>query len=499
MPPIEAVMAENEQLRGELAQRDLTIAALQKQLQWLQQKVFGGGRGEKLEAAQLRLQLEELEAKIEQARAKETVTYERERPKQGRHEVPAERFKDLPVEKTTVITPEEVKAEPQAYEQIGQEETFEVEIQPPRLYKHQIIRTKHRLKADRSRAPVIAPAPPRPIQGSYASAGLLAWVVLSKYVEHMPLYRQEKASARWGAALSRKTMADWVEAVAQWLKPIYHHMRQDLLDGGYVQADETPVRYCDPDQKKAGTGQGWLWGISRPGGEVCFAWRLSRRHEEATTLLQGFSGLLQTDGYGAYEAFSRTGAVTWIGCWAHARRKFFESLKEDPKAAGLVLKLIGVLYAQEALYREEGLDGPQRQARRQGIPRRTLKWLRVAIRLCAHRALPKSGLGKACSYALGHWESLLAYLDHGQVEIDNNLQENAIRPSALGKKNFLFVGAPGAGERSAIIYSIVVSCQRFGIDPLVYLREVLTRLPAMTNQDDLAALCPRNWKPAEQR
>lgn len=380
--------------------------------------------------------------------------------------------------------------------QSDRQETFEVDIVAPRLFKHRILRPKYRRKDDRSGPPVIAPAKARPIDGSYASAGLLAWVVMSKYVEHMPLYRQEKASARWGAALSRKTMADWVEAVAQWLKPIYHHMRRDLLDGGYVQADETPVRYCDPDLKKGKSGQGWLWAISRPSGEVCFDWRLSRRHEEASTLLEGFSGLLQTDGYGAYKAFSKKEEVVWIGCWAHARRKFFESVKEDPKAIGLVLKLIGRLYAQESLYRDNELDAEERRQRRQHIPRRTLKWLKVVIRICAWRSLPKSGLGKACGYALGRWESLVRYLDHGPVEIDNNLQENAIRPSALGKKNFLFIGAPEAGERSAIIYSIVVSCQRFGHDPLAYLRDVLIRLPNMTNQDDLAALCPRNWQTA---
>lgn len=497
MPPIETVMAQNEQLRSELAQRDLTISALQRQLEWLRKQVFGGGKSERLDSAQLRLQLEELEAKIEQQDQKQTVTYERQRPQAKAHELPAERFKNLPVEKTTVITPEEVESDPEAYEQIGQEETFEVEIEPPRLYKHLIIRTKHRLKADRSQPPVIARAPLRPIPGSYASAGLLAWVVLSKYVDHMPLYRQEKASARWGAALSRKTMADWVEAVAGWLKPIYHYMRRDLLDGGYVQADETPVRYCDPDLKKGKTGQGWLWVISRPGGEVCFDWRLTRCHDEATSLLENYCGLLQTDGYGAYKSFSQRAEVTWIGCWAHARRKFYECLKEDPKAIGLVLRLIGKLYAEEQRYREEALDAQARQARRQLTHPRILKWLNRTIVICSHRALPGSGLGKACRYTLGHWTALTAYLQHGVAELDNNLTENAIRPSAVGKKNFLFVGSPGAGERSAIIYSIVVSCQRFGLDPWAYLRDMLTRLPTMSNRDDLTPYCPRNWRPAQ--
>lgn len=488
MPPIEIVIAENERLRAE-------VAVMRGQIAWLNKQLFGGGKSERFDPGQLGLGLEEpAKAPEADAAATGTVTYERRAPRTKPTEAPAERFRDLPVKETVVIEPPEVQAEPEAFERIGQEETFEVDVVPPQLFKRLIVRPKYRRKDDRSHPPVVAPAPARPIEGGYASAGLLAWIVLGKYVDHQPLYRQEKMSARWGAALSRKTMADWVETVAFWLKPLYNHMRRDLLEGGYVQADETPVRYCDPDQKKGKTGQGWLWAISRPGGEVVFDWRLSRQHGELTKLLQDYEGRLQSDAYGAYKDFARGGNVRWFGCWAHARRKFFESLKEDPRAAGLVLKLIGRLYAMEAQYREANLDPPERGARRRRDHPRILKWLRITIRICAGRALPRSGLGKACEYTLGYWGELTAYAQDGVVEIDNNLMENAIRPSALGKKNFLFIGHPQAGERSAIIYSIVVSCQRHGVDPLAYLRDVLKRLPAMHRQQDLAPLCPRNWK-----
>lgn len=241
-----------------------------------------------MDSAQLRLQLEELEQLLAKSEAK-TVTYERTAPKAGKHETPAERFKDLPVEETVIIEPEEVKAEPEAFEKISQEETFEVDVHPPKLFKRAIIRPKYRRKDDRSQPPVIASAPKRVIDNSYASAGLLAWIVLSKYVQHMPLYRQEKASAMWGAVLSRKTMADWVETVAEWLKPIYNYMRNELLSGNYIQADETPVRYCDPDLKKGKSEQGWLWVIARPGSDVVFDWRLTRRHGELTSLLDGYT------------------------------------------------------------------------------------------------------------------------------------------------------------------------------------------------------------------
>lgn len=488
MPMSDTLHDEVQQLRQE-------NVVLKEQVAWLQQKLFGTGKSERLDTAQLRLQLEELEKQLADAEP-QTVSYERKQPKARKHEPPAERFKDLPIEETVIIEPEEVQAEPGAFEKISQEETFEVEIHPPKLFKRQIIRPKYRRKADRSQPPVIAPAPKRPLEGSYASAGLLAWVMLSKYVHHMPLYRQEKASLMWGARLSRKTMADWVEAVAQWLKPIYNYMRQELLDSGYVQADESPVRYCEPDMKKGKTEQGWLWVISRPGSYVVFDWRLSRRHGELTSLLDGYTGLLQSDAYGAYKALATEGDIILLGCMAHARRKFYEALKTAPRECALILKLIGQLYGFEENYRLEGLEPVARQSRREAEHRRPLKWLRVVIRISAARALPKSALGKACAYALNHWTKLTEYVNHGLAEIDNNLVENAIRPSAVGKKNFLFIGHPDAGERSAIIYSIVVSCERHGIEPFAYLKDVLQRLPQMTNQDDLSQLMPSNWKPS---
>ena len=487
MPPVEAIEAENAQLRME-------NTVLREQVAWLRRKLFGGGKGEQLDEAQLKLKFEEMAARLEEQKTRK-VSYERKVGQAKKSEPPKERFKDLPVRETVVIEPDEVKADPDLYERIGEETTFEVDITPPKLFKREIVRPKYRFKLERERPPAIAPAPSRPVEGGYASAGLLAWVVLSKYMDHLPLYRQEKMSPRWGAYLSRKTMADWVETVAEWLKPIYNYMRLSLLAGDYIQADETPVRYQDPDTKKGKSGEGWMWLISRPGADVVFDWRLSRRHGELTSLLDGYTGLLQSDGYGAYERYDRSNDVTWIGCWAHARRKFYDALDNHPREAGRVLALIARLYACEMRYREEALDAPTRQRRRVSEQRRILKWIHVVIRICSQRALPKSGLGKACAYALAHWKPLCAYLDHGNVEIDNNLVENAIRPSALGKKNWLFIGSPHAGERSAIIYSLAISCQRHGIDPHAYLADVLARVPRMTNQNDFAPLAPSNWEP----
>lgn len=215
----------------------------------------------------------------------------------------------------------------------------------------QIVRPKFKRRDDRSQPPVVAPAPVRPVAGGYASAGLLAWIALSKYVDHLPLYRLEQMSSRWGATLPRSSMADWIGITAEWLEPVYRQMRLELLASGYVQADETPVRCNDPDEKKGGTTQGWLWVISRPGGDVVFDWRLSRRHRELTSLLSDYQGLLQSDGYEAYPAFARAReGVVWLGCWAHARRYFFEAARERPKTVERILQLIARLYRWERVW-----------------------------------------------------------------------------------------------------------------------------------------------------
>ncbi|WP_309401093.1 IS66 family transposase, partial [Cerasicoccus maritimus] len=201
--------------------------------------------------------------------------------------------------------------------------------------------------------------------------------------------------------------------------------RSDLLSSGYIQADETPVRYCDPDQKKGKTEQGWLWAISRSGGDVVFDWRLSRRHGELTSLLDGYRGLLQSDAYGAYQDYARRDGVTALGCMAHARRKFYEALKSHPREATLVLKLIGKLYQREAIYREQTLSPEKRQSRRQRENEITLRRLKKVISIASRQALPKSTLGKACTYAISQWPQLIAFQQHGIAEIDNNLMENA--------------------------------------------------------------------------
>jgi transposase len=352
---------------------------------------------------------------------------------------------------------------------------------------------RHRL--ERTRALVVAPALARAVPGGYVSAGLLAWIVLAKYVDHQPLYRQEQMSARWGARIARQTMVEWIGFAAGWLEVIYHAMRRELLQGGYLQCDETPIRCQDPDVRGE-TVQGWLWAMSRPGADVIFEWRMSRRQAETTTLLAGFKGVLHSDAYPAYAAFARENqSVICVGCWAHTRRRFHEALEEAPVQAGFVLRLIGHLYAMEAQWDAKKTAPQERALLRQRDFSCTLSLLKKVAALLAARVRPTSRLGEACRYLLAQWEPLTRHLQHGQTRLDTNVVENAIRPTKLGAKNWLFVGHPEAGQRSAIIYSMVGSCRRHGIDPLLYLRDVLTRLPTMTTRDDLAGLLPSKWKP----
>ena len=501
-PDVQCLIEENQRFKQQNLKLQQRLAELEHMVAWFKKQMFGGGKSEKIHHPdQLMFEFADKQASEPEQPVTEKISYERNKTKSGKRTSAEELFKDLPVAETVEILPEEVKNDPDLYERIGEETTFEVDVIPPRLIKRLLVRPKFRHRLNRSLPPLEAPAPSRVVEGGYASAGLLAWVAVSKYVDHLPLYRLEKMSARWGARIPRQSMADWVEQVAFWLKNIYNRTRQEILDGGFVQADETMIRYCDPDQKNGKTKQGYLWLIGQPHGPVVFDWRLGRAHVEAHRLLKGFRGVLQCDGYEAYESFcQRNPGVVRVGCWAHARRKFFEARESDPKRADFFLKMIGGLYSIESYHcaREPRLDKLRAVRRQQDLAATMERIRKAAVKvLDTKTALPQSPLGKACAYLLNQWERLRMVLEHGCSPLDNNLLENAVRPSAIGKKNWLFVGHPEAGDRSAIIYSIVVTCQRFGVDPLAYLRDVLSRLPTMNNQDDITPLLPHHWAAAQ--
>jgi hypothetical protein len=237
--------------------------------------------------------------------------------------------------------------------------------------------------------------------------------------------------------------------------------------------------------------------MGTPDGPVFMEWHQSRSQDCAEQLLKGFKGVLQSDGYAGYNTVHGEGkAITRVACFAHCRRKFTEALKPYPVQASFMLRLIGNLYHLDNEWERDGITDP---AQRAHLRKRdfdlTLRLLKKAAVKLLERHRPASEIAKACSYMLGQWDALLRLCDYGQVRLDNNLIENAVRPTKLGAKNWLFIGAPHAGKRSAVIYTILLSCQRCGIDPHGYIKDLLERLPYMSNQDDLTHLLPHNWKP----
>ena len=478
-------------MTAEIARLKVENHFLQLKLQAALDKLFGKS-SEKISPDQLALEFgvdsvapgtPEAEAEVE-----EVTTGKKTR----KHKPLSERIpEDLPVEEV-VTEPEEVQAEPEAFRRIGEEVTEELDVVPTKFFKRRIVRPKYVRKTDRSLPPVVAPAPKRIIDNSYASAGLLASIMLAKYADHLPLYRQAQINkTRFGVDISRQTMADWMFRLAQMLAMIYEAMREEIRAGNYLQIDETPVRYQNPGSGKC--GQGYLWPYHAPGKAVFFEWHTGRASECLDRTLEGFKGIVQSDGYTAYGAYKKRhpqAQIEYAACWAHARRKFHEARNESPLAAQTLLEIQG-LYKIEADLRENpALD---RRAIRQGksVPVLQRIGLQLQAEYTAH--LPKSQTGKAISYTLKLWNKLLVYTEHAHVEIDNNLVENAIRPTAIGKKNWLFFGSAEAGRTSAIHYTLLETCRKLGLNPEEYLRDILPRLPHMTNRT-AKNYTPAAWK-----
>jgi len=486
-PREEELIEQNELLRRE-------NALLRQKIDLLVKRVFGSS-SEQLDPAQMQLLLQGQESIPPVADVPPVAAPKAKPAKPSEGQSKPRLPENLPVVEE-VIDPDAVKAEPQAWRYIGQEVTEQLDYEPGRFLRRRTIRRKYVHKLDHDRAPVVAPLPESLQERGLAAPGLLAHVLVSKYCDHLPLYRQEQMyRQRHGIALPRQTLARWVELAADWLRSIYDHIRTGVLAGGYVQVDETPIQFLEPGHGK--TRQGYFWTCSRPGGDVVFRWETSRGTQCLNHLIPvDFRGVIQCDGYSAYRAFadSRKGAIQLTGCWAHVRRKIHDALEQSPRTAAWLLAQIQQIYQVEATLRAHRAGPQLRAAVRSSHSRPVVqRFERALIRLrSSHRHLPQSLLGQAIDYALGQWPTLTVFLENGRLEIDNNLVENAIRPTAVGKKNWLFVGEAGAGQRGAIIYTIIQTCRRRSIDPYAYLRDVLSRLPRMTNHQ-IPQITPEAW------
>ena len=343
-----------------------------------------------------------------------------------------------------------MQAQPEQWERISQEVSRQLDYQPGQFFWLETVRPKYVRVEQRELPPVVAPAPER--ASGMAAPGLLAHLLVSKFSDHLPFYRQQMIfQERHGVSITRQQMVLWMKQGTLLLEGIVRCLKAELQASPYVQVDETPVDYLDPGKGRC--GQGYLWTGHVPGVCVLFEWHASRAAQCLDSLLgREFRGKIQCDGYSGYPAFARdkTG-IQLFGCWAHARRGLFEARDQAPRQAGWLLQQMSLLFAWEARLREDRAGPALRQALRASHHRMVVERLHRALVRLQPRYLPKSKMGEAIRYLLNQWPALARIVEHGEVEWTNNLVENKIRPTAVGKKNFLFFGAKEAGQRMVSI------------------------------------------------
>ncbi len=373
---------------------------------------------------------------------------------------------------------------------IGEERSERLDYMPAVLKVIETVRVKYACKKHEEAGVATAPPPTHPIEKGMATAGLLSHVMVAKYKDHLPLYRQSCIFARHGAEIAESTLCDWVKDAAEMLAPVVAAMKASVLESHVVQSDDTGITVLDPSHPN-GSRRSFLWAYVGDRDEVVFDFTVGRDREGPRAFLGGYRGFLQVDAYSGYEVLFTTGRITEVGCWAHARRRFFKALEADREHAGNAISAIGRLYAIERETKD--LDADTRCAQRRQHARPLLEALHAWLVALKPSVLPKSPMGDAIGYALRQWGPLIRYVDDGRLQIDNNCVERQMRAVAVGRKNWMFAGSAEGAKRAATIYSLVCTCGLLGIEPWAYLKDVLQRL---AEQHDPASLTPRLWKAA---
>ena len=484
------------QLKSKLQYAELRIRVLEERLRLMRIEKYGTA-GEKLSHAQMQLfELDPVvsemteQAESEQAPSHRSTKKSAKHP--GRQELPA----NLPrVERILPCTPDQRVCKRCGKETvvIGYEDSSQLDVEPAKYFVLVTKREKRACRSCEELGVVSAPLPPRIIEKGLASDRIVIDTIISKYCNHTPLHRQSMILEReLGLEISRATLDGWVLKVGELLIPMVAAMRQELISGSYIQADETPVDV----QTREGRGQNrraYLWQYSRPGGTVVFDFRLGRGRDGPKRFLGQFEGILQTDGYAAYDQIGGTRMVH-AACWAHARRQFFEALQlnpRDPVATPIVARMDD-LFSVDAEARRKTLTTAARHIRRQETAKPLLDDIRRKIEAAQSFALPSSALSKACQYALTLWRKLTRFLEYPELELSNNLAENSMRPVALGRKNWLHIGSPLAGPKVAAIFSVVESCRRLQVSVRDYFSTILPRLADLPIRY-LPDLTPAAW------
>lgn len=382
---------------------------------------------------------------------------------------------------------------------IGREVTEELEYKPGSYFIKRYIRYKYAPKEENTDSEgcsiAIGALPPRVIEKGIAGPGLLASILVDKYADHLPLYRQMQRFKRENIPIASSTLEGWARQALGVLHILYEHLLKQTRAKGYLQADESTIKVQDRN-KKGKCHLGYYWVYHCPiDGTVLFDYQPGRSARAAAHVLSGFKGYLQTDGYTAYDKIGASAGVTHLNCWAHARREFDGALSNDRDRAEIALAFIQTLYKVEATAREEQFTPAGRKELRLSKSLPTLnafvKWMTDELK--SGKVLPKSAIGKAMAYSLNRWDELMAYLYDGTLEIDNNLIENAIRPLALGRKNYLFAGSHDAAKRAASIYSFFAMCKKEEINPFEWLKYVFENI-GDTKITQLHTLYPKHFR-----
>jgi len=473
-----------EDLRVALRLRDEKIAQLTFQLEQLKRMVFGAKSERFVPADPGQATLFDVPATAEPAT--EQVCYTRVKAGEKKHPVREAIAAHLPrIER--VIEPEGL---PAGARKIGEEITETLEYTPGTIHVDKLVRPKY---AHDDRV-LIAPMPPMPFPKSNLGPSLAAHICVSKFADHLPLYRQRSQLKRAGLEVSDSTIGGWFQATATLLEPLGDVLRKEVLAERYLQVDESPIPVQD-DHNEKGIRKGYHWVYHAPlSRTVLFDYRPGRSEEFPIEVLKDFQGTLQTDGYVAYDKLAQKAEITALACMAHARRKFERALKNDQVRAEHALKKIGELYTMERICAERRVppEVRHRYRRRWALP--VLKdiktWMDKEINVVA----PKSPIGEALGYAITLWPRLAAYMLDGRYLIDNNRIENTIRPLAIGRKNYLFAGSDRAARHAALMYSLLGTCKLHGVEPFAYLCDVVARIPEH-KANRLHELLPQNWQP----
>ena len=484
-----------------LAETNAQLESLKAQIANLRRAQFGVS-SEQL-AGQAELFAEAVSLALPEAKT-ETISYER--AKRGRPALP----KDLPRVRVDYDLSEAEKAPFEALERIGEETSETLDYIPAKLRVIEHVRAKYAAlrKDDGGRTVVTASMPPAPLPKSNASPNLLAHVLVSKYADHLPLNRIEGIFRRHGVELARSTLCDWVLGSTELQQPLYAALRAHMLAAPKIHADDTLLPLCEHGRGRMVQARLWAYlgagsvyeaqsgaWIEHPAAAL-FEFTDDRRGEHVQRMLRNYRGYLQADAYAGFNALYQTGRIVEVGCWAHARRKFFEIAQAAPKdtrtTAHEALDWIGRLYRIETDVRDKPPNEKCQVRQDQALPvlGEFRSWLDAAL----HAVLPRSPTAGAIGYALQNWAALTRYTEAGILDIDNNACERQIRPVAVGRKNWLFAGSDRGGRAAATAFSLIATCKLHRVEPFAYLADILRRLPSHPI-NRVAELLPFRWQP----